>query len=53
MSNFKYNFREQDPDHKLRVQAIVEKTIGEAQKNVNKKLFAKHLMNSRKDIKDV
>lgn len=48
MSNFKYDFREQDPDHRLRVQAIIEKTITEAKQKIDKKEFAKHLANSNR-----
>ena len=53
VSNFKYNFREQDPDRRLRVQAIIEKTINEAKQKIDKKEFAKHLANSNKKTTDI
>ena len=53
VSNLKLDFRSQDPDKRLRVTAIIEKTISEAKRNVNKRLFAKHLMNSRKDVSTI
>ena len=53
VSNFKFNFRDEDPDHRVRVQAIIQKTIEEAQSKINKKLFAKHLENSKLDLKKV
>ena len=31
----------------------MEKTINDAKRNVNKRLFAKHLMNSRKEPKNI
>ena len=53
VSNFKYNFREEDPDHRFRVQAIIQKTQEEAQAKINKKMFAKHLENSKLDQKNI
>lgn len=53
VSNFKFNFRAADPDHRLRVQAIIETTINEAKQKINKKMFAKHLENSKKDLKNI
>ena len=51
VSNFKFDFRAADPDKRLRVQAIIEKTIAESRAKINKKLFAKHLENSKKEPK--
>lgn len=51
VSNFKFDFRGNDPDKRLRVQAIIEKTIAESRAKINKKLFAKHLENSKKEPK--
>lgn len=53
MSNFKFAFREQDPDHRLRVQAIIEKTLAEAKQKIDKKEFAKHLANSNRKQMDI
>ena len=49
ISKLAYDFRANDPDKRLRVQAIMEKTITEAQLKIDKKRFAKHLQNSYKD----
>ena len=43
ISKLAYDFRANDPDKRLRVQAIMEKTITEAQLKIDKKRFAKHL----------
>ena len=51
VSNFKFDFRGTDPDHRLRVQAIIEKTVSEARAKINKKMFAKHLSNSQLEPK--
>lgn len=51
VSNFNFDFRGSDPDKRLRVQAIIEKTIAESRAKINKKLFAKHLENSKKEPK--
>ncbi len=51
ISNFKFDFRANDPDKRLRVQAIIEKTIAESRAKINKRLFAKHLANSKKEPK--
>ena len=53
VSNFKFAFREQDPDHRLRVQAIIEKTLAEAKQKIDKKEFAKHLANSNRKQMDI
>jgi len=53
VSNFKFDFRAEDPDGRLRVQAIIEKTINEARSKINKRLFAKHLENSKKESKNI
>lgn len=42
-----YPFRETDPDKRLRVQAIIQKTLNEAPKLIDKQNFAVHLANSR------
>ena len=34
VSNFEYNFRERDPDKRLRVTAIIDKTITEAENKI-------------------
>ena len=46
VSNFNFEFRKNDPDNRLRVQAIIEKTVSEAKQNILRKSFSKHLANS-------
>ena len=53
VSNFKFDFRGSDPDHRLRVQAIIQKTENEARSKISKKDFAKHLENSKRDAKSI
>ena len=53
IANFNFEFRKNDPDKRLRVQAIIEQTVNEAKQKISKKTFAYHLQNSKKDIKDV
>ena len=47
VSNFNFEFRNNDPDKRLRVQAIIQKTVSEAKKNILRKSFSKHLANSK------
>ena len=37
VSDFRFDFRAADPDKRLRVTAIIEKTINEAKAKINKK----------------
>ena len=53
VSDFRFDFRAADPDKRLRVTAIIEKTINEAKAKINKKQFAKHLQNSKINPKEV
>ena len=53
VSNFKFDFRAADPDSRLRVQAIIEKTEKEARSKISKKDFAKHLENSKLDARSI
>ena len=53
VSNFEFKFREKDPDKRLRVTAIIDKTITEAENKIQKKMFAKHLQNTKKDPKNI
>ena len=53
VSNFKYDFRKNDPDGRLRVQAIIEKIRDEAKQKIDKKEFAKHLANSHKEQRNI
>lgn len=53
VSNLNKSFREIDPDKRLRVTAIIEKTITEADAKINKKMFAKHLLNTKIDQKKI
>ena len=53
ISKLNYDFRDNDPDKRLRVQAVIEKTISEAKMKINKRMFAKHLHNSKQESKDI
>ena len=53
VGNLKYDFRKGDPDKRLRVTAIIDKTITEAENKIQKKMFAKHLQNTKLDPKNI
>lgn len=52
LNNFNFDFKANDPDRRLRVQAIIEQTVGDAKSRIEMNKFHDYMENANVDIED-